>query len=208
MPDDAGVGNRLFSETPDLASDFDRKSGTTLFGFGGPIPGDRDSDSCHSVMCTSPPDPGGDAVSSRYVLPVLRNRFTIIMIIVTFSQSDLSGSRRFALGNSCRKFVSESSHRKFVPGVCAGNCAEPSGGPSFVIRVVLFAFVAARVQFNPRGPGCVTTPAYGTPDPAQPQSDVIQLCPSSSGSGLSTLLSSAVMFISPVSALLRWDFVC
>ena len=72
-------------------------------------------------------------------------------------------------------------------------------------RVVLFAFVAARVQFDPGGPGFVTTLA---PDPAQPQLDVIQLCPSSSGSGLSTLLSSAGMLISPVSALLRWDTVC
>ena len=55
MPDDAGVRNRLFSET----SDFDRKSGTPLSGPGGPIPGDRASDSCHSVMCTSPPGHGG-----------------------------------------------------------------------------------------------------------------------------------------------------
>ena len=36
----------------------------------------------------------------------------------------------------------------------------------------------------------------------------IQLFPSSSGSGLSTLLFCAVMLISPVSALLPWDFVC
>ena len=53
----------------------------------------------------------------------------------------------------------------------------------------------------------VTTPVYRTLDPAQPQSDVIQLFPSSPGSGLSTLLSNVVMLISPVSALLRWDFV-
>ena len=52
--------------------------------------------------------------------------------------------------------------RKFAPGVCAGNCAGPSGG--FVIRVVLFAFVAARVQFDPGGPGFVTTPVYRTQD--------------------------------------------
>ena len=77
-----------------------------------------------------------------------------------------------------------------------------------MMRIVLFAFVAARVQFDPGGPGFVTTLAYRAPDPAQPQLDVIQLCPSSSGSGLSTLPSSAGMLISPVSALLRWDFVC
>ena len=73
-----------------------------------------------------------------------------------------------------------------------------------MIRVVLFAFVAARVQFDPGGPRFVTTLAYRTPDPALPQLDVIQLCPSSSGSGLLTLLSSACagMLISPVSALL------
>ena len=95
-----------------------------------------------------------------------------------------------------------------MSGVCAENCAGPSGGPSFVIRVALFAFVAARVQFDPGGPGFVTAPAYRTPDPAQPQSDVFHICPSSSGSGLSTLLSSAVMLISLVSALLRLDLVC
>ena len=127
VSDDAGVGNRLFSETPDLAGEFDGKSGTPLFGSRGPIPGDRDSDSCHSVMCTSPPDPGGDD------------------IIVTLLQSVLSGS-----GSSCRKFMSGSSHRKFAPGVCAGNCAG-----SFVIRVVLFAFVAAKIHFNPERPGLV-----------------------------------------------------
>ena len=101
-----------------------------------------------------------------------------------------------------------------APEVRAGSCAGPSGGPSFVIRVVLFVFVAARVQFDLGGPGFVTIihwirPSYKrTADPAQPQLDVIQLFPSSSGSGLSTLLSSAVMLISPLSALLRWDFVC
>ena len=99
-----------------------------LFGSGGPIPGDRDSDSCHSVMCTSTPDPGGDD------------------IIVTLLQSVLSGSQ---------KFMSGSLHWKFAPGVCAGNCAGPSGGPSFVRRVVLFAFVAARVYFDSGGPGLV-----------------------------------------------------
>ena len=36
--------------------------------------------------------------------------------------------------------------------------------------------MAARVQFDPGGPGFVTTHAYRTPDPAQPQLDVIQLC--------------------------------
>ena len=36
-----------------------------MFGCGGPIPGDGDS--CHSVMCTSPPDSGGDDVSSLSV---------------------------------------------------------------------------------------------------------------------------------------------
>ena len=69
-----------------------------------------------------------------------------------------------------------------------------------MIRVVLFAFVVARIQFDPGGPGFVTTHAYRTPDPAQPQLDVIQLFPSSSGSGLSTFLSSASMLISLVSA--------
>ena len=34
----------------------------------------------------------------------------------------------------------------------AGSCAGPSGGPSFGIRSVLCAFVAARVQFDPGGP--------------------------------------------------------
>ena len=36
----------------------------------------------------------------------------------------------------------------------------------------------------------------------------VQFFPPSSGSGLSTLLFCAVMLISPVSALLQWDFVC
>ena len=38
-----------------------------------------------------------------------------------------------------------------MPEVCAGSYARPSGGPGFVIRVVLFALVAARVQFDPGG---------------------------------------------------------
>ena len=54
----------------------------------------------------------------------------------------------------------------------------------------------------------MTTLANRTSDLAQVQLDVIQLCPSSSGSGLSTLLSSAGMLISLVSVLLRWDLVC
>ena len=78
----------------DLAGDFDRKSGTPLFGSGGPIPGDRDSDSCHSVMCTSPPDPGGDD------------------IIMTLLQSLLSGSGKFMP----HVFVG-----KFAPEVRAGS---------------------------------------------------------------------------------------
>ena len=102
---------------------------SNLFGSGGPIPGDRDSVSCHSVMCTSPPDPGGDDVSSLSVRPVLHDRMT--MIIVTCLQSDLSGSRKFALGSLCRKCVSGSSHRKVTSGVCAGSCAGPSRGPQF-----------------------------------------------------------------------------
>ena len=36
----------------------------------------------------------------------------------------------------------------------------------------------------------VTMPAYRTPDPTQPQSDVIPLCPSSPGSGLCNVNSS------------------
>ena len=95
---------------------------SNLFGSGGQIPVDRNSDSCHSVMCTSPPDPGGDYVSSLSVHPVFA-RFTIMMIIVTLLQSVLSGSLRqkFAPRSLCR--------RKFVsPEVCAGirSCAEPS----------------------------------------------------------------------------------
>ena len=40
MPDDSGVGNQVSSEMPDLAGDFDRKTGTPLFGSGEPITGD------------------------------------------------------------------------------------------------------------------------------------------------------------------------
>ena len=47
---------------------------SNLFGSGGQIPSDRDSDSCHSAMCTSPPDPGGDEVSSLSVRPVTGHR--------------------------------------------------------------------------------------------------------------------------------------
>ena len=85
------------------------------------------------------PDPGGDYVSSLSVHPVF-SRFTIMMIILTLLQSVLSGSSRqkFAPGSLYR--------RKFVsPEVCAGSCARPSGGPGIMIRVVLFALVAARV---------------------------------------------------------------
>ena len=81
------------------------------------------------------------------------------------------------------------------PGTTSPESGDILAMPDFVSDNV-FAFVAARVQFDPAGPGFVTTLAHRTPD-------VIQLCPSSSGSGLSTLLSSAGMLISPVSALLR-----
>ena len=86
---------------------------SNLFGSGGQIPSDRDS--CHSRMCTLPPDPGDDDVSSLSVRPVLRDRIKMM----TCLQSDLSGLRRFA------------------PGVCAGSCVWPSGGPSFVLWVVI-----------------------------------------------------------------------
>ena len=149
-------------------------------------------------MCT-----GGDYESSLSVRLVFA-QFRIMMIIVTLLQSVLSGSSRqkFAPGSFCR--------RKFVSpeGCVAGSCAGPSGGPGFVIPVVLFALVAARVQFDPGGPGFVTTLVYRTTVFAQPQLDVIQLCPSSSRSGWSTLLSGAGMLLSAVSALLRWDVLC
>ena len=111
-------------------------------------------------------------MSSLSVRPVLRDKITLI--IVTCLQSDLSRSRKIAPGSSGRKFVSE---RSLAPEICAGSCAGPSGGPSFVIRIVLFAFVAARVQFDPGGPGFVTTLAYHTPVRAQPQLDVIHRDP-------------------------------
>ena len=82
-------------------------------------------------------------MSSLSVRPVLRDKITMFM--VTCLQSDLSGSRKFAPGSSGWKFV---SGRSLAPAVCAGSGAGPSGGPSFVIRLVLFAFVAARVQFD------------------------------------------------------------
>ena len=75
-------------------------------------------------------------MSSLSVRPVCDK---IAMIMVTCLQSDLSGSRKFAPGSSCRKYVSGSLHRKFEPAVCAESSAGPSGGPSFVIRVALFA---------------------------------------------------------------------
>ena len=65
--------------------------------------------------------------------------------------------------------------RKFVsPGVgVTGSCAGPSWGPIFVIRVVLCAFVAAGVQFDPGGPKFVTTLASRTPVSAQLQLDLM-----------------------------------
>ena len=123
-------------------------------------------------------------------------RFMIMMFIVALLPSVLFGILRhkFAPGSLCR--------RKFVsPGVVLGR-------PAFVIRVVLCAFVAARVQFDMGGPKFVTTLASRTPVSAQPQLDMIQLCPSSSRSGWSTPHSGAGMLQLAVSALLRWDFLC
>ena len=40
---------------------------SNLFGSGSQIPGNSDSDGCHSVMCTLSPDPGGDYVSALSV---------------------------------------------------------------------------------------------------------------------------------------------
>ena len=62
-------------------------------------------------------------MSSLSVRPVLHDKITMM----TCLQSELSGSRKFA------------------PGIYAGSCAGPFGGPSFVVRVVLFAFMVARV---------------------------------------------------------------
>ena len=96
-----------------------------------------------------------------------------------------------------RKLVSP---EVFVTGSCAG----PSGGPSFVIRVVLCAFVAAGVQFDSGGPKFVTTLASRTPVSAQPQLDVIHLCLwSSSEIRVVSLLSGSGMLLSAVFALLR-----
>ena len=52
-----------------------------LSGSGGQIPGNSDSDGCHSVMCTLQPKPGGDYMSALSVRPVF-TRF--IMFIVAF----------------------------------------------------------------------------------------------------------------------------
>ena len=115
--------------------------------------------------------------------------------------------------------------REIVPEVCARTLVSPEvcvagslghremclavrGLPSFVIHVVVCAFVAARVQFDPGGPTFVTTRASRTPVSAQPQLDVIQCCLSSSRSGWVSILSGAGMFLSAVSVLLRWDFLC
>ena len=100
------ASNCKLLQVQDFVSAIDPRPGTTspesgdilavpdiisnLFGCGGQISSDRDS--CHSVMCTSPPDPGDDDVSSLSVRPVLRDRITMM----TCLQSDLSGSRKFA----------------------------------------------------------------------------------------------------------------
>ena len=185
-----GFGDTL--AVPDLVSDIDPGPGEPL------LESEVRSDKQHFVSnCerlliqdfVSAIDSGPGTTSPGFgdTLAVLVfARFTIMMFIVALLQSVLSGS--------CQE-------------VCvAGSCAGPSGGPSFVI--VLFAFVAASVQFDPRVPEFVTTLASRTQVSAQPQLDVIQLCPSSSRSGWSTLLSGAGMLLSAVSALLRWDFLC
>ena len=70
-------GDRL--AVPDVVGD--------LLGSGGQIPGNSDSDGCHSVMCTLQPDPGGEYVSALSVRPV----FARLMFIVALLQSVLSG---------------------------------------------------------------------------------------------------------------------
>ena len=93
--------------------------------------------------------------------------------------------------------------------VCnTGSCAGPSGGPCFDIRVVLCALMTARIQFDSGGPNFVTARASRTPLSAQPQLDVIQLCPSSSGSGWLSLHSGAGMLPSAMSLLIQRDFLC
>ena len=67
-----------------------------------------------------------------------------------------------------------------------------------MIRVVLCAFVADRVHFDPGGPTFVTTLASRAPVSAQPQLDVIRLCLSSSRSGWLCLLSGAGVLLSAV----------
>ena len=80
------------------------------FGSGGQIPGNSDSDGCHSVMCMLQPKPGGDYVPAISVSPVFA-RF--MLFIVALLQSVLSGTSRqkLAPGSRC--------HRMFVsPVVC------------------------------------------------------------------------------------------
>ena len=114
---------------------------SNLFGSGGQIPSDRDSDSCHSVMCTSPPDPGGDEVSSLSVCPVLRDRITMMTCLT----SDLSGSR------------------KFVPQFCDTSCIVCLGGShGSIFRVDSDAVVHASVE---REAGNEDIPDPDPPDP-------------------------------------------
>ena len=86
------------------------------------------------------------------------------------------------------------------------SCAGPSGGSSFEKRVVMCAFMTARVQFDPGGPKFVTTRASRTPVSAQPQLDVIQLCLTSSRSGWLSLISGAGKLPSAVSVSLQREF--
>ena len=128
---DPGPGEPLLESA--VVFDWPNDVVSDLFRSGGQIPGNSDGDGCHSVMCTLPPDPGGDYVSALSVRPVLA-RF--MMFIMALLQSVLSGISRqkFAPGSWCRRmFVS--------PVVCVVGsvmCASALSVRPVFARIMMF----------------------------------------------------------------------
>ena len=108
---------------------------SNLFGSGGPIPGDRHSDSCHSVMCTSPPDPGGDDVSSLSVRPVLPNVVLRMTRIIAICPGPRSSRRGVRAGSLSREVHTRSSRQEFVLGVVPGLPGVLFSDTSFIVCI-------------------------------------------------------------------------
>ena len=201
MPNFAAKVDKL--RMPDFVSAIGPESGTTSPGFG-------DTLAAPDFVSDIDPGPGEPLLESAVVL----DRQTGSISLVTANElqiQDLVGAIDSWPGTTSPGFGDTLAVPDFVSNIDPGP-GQPlleSGvrldRPHFASDCDILQMQDFVYAINPE---FVATLTSRTPVSAQPQLDVIQLCPSSSRSGWSTLLSGAGMLLSAVSALLRWDFLC